>query len=208
MKDVIIREFQPGDLRQVAEILASSFRKDLLKLVKLPEVQMVDFLIETGEAYPHPFPGYIVAESNGEILGFIRLTWHKQNQPRAGFPISKILHYGWLTTIKLLVDRFIFPEKPQKGACHVTEIAVKQQVRRMGIATKLLYFGKEIALKNGLSKYTLNVNALNIKAFNLYQKMGFKIEKRRHNLLARWLMGVKEWYFMSQNLGTSNHQST
>lgn len=204
MKEVIIRGFQPSDLRQAAKILASSFRSDLFKLVKLSEAKMVDFLIETGEAFPYPFPGYIVAERNGELLGVMRLTWHKQNKPKARFKISKILRYGWLTTIKLLVMRYLFPEKPSKDACHVVEIAVKQQARERGIATKLMYYGKEVALKNRLSKYTLNVDASNITAFNLYQKMGFKIEKRHRNLLARWLMGVKEWYFMSQNLGASN----
>jgi len=200
---IILREFQPGDLRQVANITASSFRDSLQKLKNLPESEMADFLMETGEVPPFPFPGYIVAESNGGILGVIMFTWHNQNQPRVRFQISKILCYGWLTTIKLLVERFIFPEKPQKGACHVVMIAVKQQARRKGIATKLLFYGKEMALKNGLFKYTLNVDAFNISAFNLYKKMGFKIEKRRRNLLARWLMGVKEWYFMSQPLDLS-----
>ena len=139
----------------------------------------------------------------GEILGVIILSWYKQNQPKVRFQISKVLHYGFLTTIKLLVERFIFPEKPKKGACHVAEIAVKQQARRRGIATKLIYHGKKIALKNGLSKYTLNVESKNSAAFSLYQKLGFKIEKIHHNLLARWLMGVKEWYFMSQNIEPS-----
>ena len=202
-EEIILREFQTGDLRQVANITASSFRDSLLKLKNLPEGEMADFLIETGEVFPFPFPGYIVAESNGEILGVIMLTWRNQNQPRARFQISKILRYGWLTTIKLLVMRYLFPEKASKGTCHVSEIAVKQQARRKGIAMKLLCYGKEIALKNGLFKYTLNVDASNISAFNLYKKMGFKIEKKRRNLLARWLMGVKEWYFMSQPLDLS-----
>jgi len=200
---ISIREFQPDDLRQVANITASSFRESLLKLKKLPESEMADFLIKSGEVFPLPFPGYIVAERNGEILGVIILSWYKQNQPKVRFPISKVLHYGFLTTIKLLVERFIFPEKPKKGACHVVEIAVKQQARRRGIATKLIYHGKKIALKNGLSKYTLNVESKNSAAFSLYQKLGFKIEKIHHNLLARWLMGVKEWYFMSQNIEPS-----
>jgi ribosomal protein S18 acetylase RimI-like enzyme len=203
MKEIIIREFHPDDLRQVANITASSFRDSLLKLKNLPESEMADFLIETGEVSPFPFPGYIVAERNGELLGVMRLTWPKQYRPKARFQISKILHYGLLTTIKLLVDRFIFPEKPQKGTCHVAEIAVKQQARRTGIATKLIYYGKEIALKNGLSRYTLNVESSNATAFNFYKKLGFKIEKIHHNLLARWLMGVKEWYFMSQNIKPS-----
>lgn len=200
---LVIRNFKPGDLKQVASIMASSFRDELLKLINLTEDQMVDFLIETGEVFPHSFPGYIVAEKNGELLGLMKLSWSKQDKPKVRFPISKILHYGWLTTIKLLVMRYLFPEKPIKGACHVAEIAIIQRVRRKGIAIKLLCYGKEIAINNGLTRYTLNVDASNDAAFNLYKKLGFKIEKRRRNLMARWLLGVKEWYFMSQHLNQS-----
>ena len=198
--DLIIRNFQPSDLKQVAEIIASSFREDLLKLVSLSEDQMVDFLIETGEVFPYPFSGYFVVEKHGEILGLMMPRWPKQTRPKARLRVSKALHYGWLTTLKVLVMRYIFSEKPSKGACHVTEIAVKQQARRKGIGTRLLNYGKEIALRNGLTRYTLHVDATNNTAFNLYRRLGFKIVKRQRSLLARWLLDVKEWYFMSQDV--------
>lgn len=197
---LVIRNFKPGDLKQTASIMASSFRDDYLKLVNLPEDKMVDFLIETGEAFPHSFPGYIVAEKNGELLGLIILRWPRQNKPKVRFQISKVLHYGWFTTIKLLIMRYLFPEKPAKGTCHVAALAVIQKARRKGIAIKLLCYGKKLALSNGLNRYTLNADASNDAAFTLYKKTGFKIEKRLHNLMARWLLGVKEWLFMSQYL--------
>ncbi len=40
-KEIIIREFQPGDLRQVAEVLASSFKEELQKLTNLPEERIL-----------------------------------------------------------------------------------------------------------------------------------------------------------------------
>lgn len=203
MDGLVIRDFRHSDLRQVADIMASSFRDEFLKLVRLSEDQMVDFLIETGEVFPYPFPGYIVVEKNGELLGLMMLRWPKQNRPKARFPISRVLHYGWLTTLKVLVMRYLFPEKPSKGACHVAEIAVKQQAQGKRIATKLLDYGKEIALNNELTRYTLHVDAANDAAFNLYKKLGFKIERRRRSLMARYLLGVKEWYFMSQDLDLS-----
>lgn len=200
MDNLIIRNFQHSDLRQVADIEASSFRDELLKLVRLSEDKMVDFLIETGDVFPYHFQGYIVVERNGEVLGSMMLRWPKQYRPKVRFQISEVLRYGWLTTLKVLVMRYLFPEKPSNGACHVAKIAVKQQARGKGIGTKLLDYGKEIAISNGLTRYTLYVDATNDTAFNLYKKLGFKIEKRRRNLMTRWLLGVKEWYFMSQDL--------
>lgn len=201
--NLVIRDFKPEDLRQVANILASSFRDMILKIADLPEDKMADFLIETGDVFPYASPGYIVAQKNGEILGLMRLSWLKQNKPKVAFKISKILCYGWLTTIKLLIMRYLFPEKPKKGDCHVVEIAVLHKARRKGIATKLLCYGQQIALKNGLTKYTLNVDAENSAAYNLYKKMGFVIEKKHRNLIARWILDEKEWYFMSRYLGSS-----
>lgn len=198
MADIIIRNFQPEDLQQVARIMADSFRDDLLRLVNLPEDRMVEFLIETGEVYPYPYDGYIVAEKDGRILGLIRLSWLKQDKPKFKKQISGILHYGFRTIFKLLVMRYLFPEKLNRGVCHVSEIAVLKQERKRGIATRLLLFGKELAQTKGLSKYTLHVDARNKAAFNLYRKLGFIIEKRHDNLIARWLFGIKEWYFMSQ----------
>ncbi len=203
MDNLIIRDFQCTDLRQVANIEASSFRDELLRLVRLSDYRMVDFLIETGDTFPYPFQGYIVAEKNGELLGLMTLRWPKQYRPKVRFQIVKVFRYGWLTTLKVLVMRYLFSEKPSKGACHVAEIAVKQQARGKGIATKLLDYGKEIALNNELTRYTLHVDAANDAAFNLYKKLGFKIVKRRRSLIARWLLGVKEWYFMSQDLDLS-----
>ena len=118
MKDtgnLIIREFKPKDLSQVANILASSFREMYLKIVKLSEEEMANFIIETGEVPPYAYHGYMVAEEKGEILGLIMLSWFKQEKPKTVTKISKIFRYGWVTAMKLLIMRYLFPEKPKKG---------------------------------------------------------------------------------------------
>ena len=200
--NLLIREFQTQDLSQVAYILASSFREMYLKIVKLPEEEMANFAIETGEVSPYAYPGYIVAEEKGEILGVIMLSWFKQEKPKVATKLSKIFYYGFITAVKLLIMRFLFPEKPKRGACHVSVIAVLEKARGKGVATALLEQGRKVALANGFNKYTLNVDASNKNASRLYHKMGFRIEKRYRNLIARWILDEKEWYFMSQNLGT------
>jgi ribosomal protein S18 acetylase RimI-like enzyme len=200
--NILIRDFKPHDLSQVANILASSFLEMYNKIVKLQEVELANFIIETGEVPPDSYPGYIVAEENGEIQGLVILSWFKQEKPKLVTKISKIFHYGWITAMKLLIMRYLFPEKPKRGACHVSLIAVLKKARGKGIAAKLLEQGRIIALANGLNKYTLNVDSTNKVAYRLYQKMGFEIEKKYHNLIARWVLDEKEWYFMSKKLDT------
>ena len=198
-----IRDFNPDDLYQVANLQASSFREDLNRIVKLPDEKMAEFLIKVGEVCPCPFTGYLVAENSGEIMGVMILKWPEQSIPRSKFQLSKALHYGLYTTVKLIVMKYLFPEKPKKRTCHVADLAVKPSARRKGVGTSLLNYGKEVAKKQGLTRYTLHVDADNRPAFNLYQKTGFKVVTKKKNILARWLLGIKEWYFMSQDLNTA-----
>jgi len=203
MEDLIIRRFEAEDRQQVAALMASSFRDDWLKIVSLPDDKLPQFLIETGEILPYPFEGYMVAEEDGDILGMIKLKWVGQARPKFNPRTSRIFQYGFVPAVKLLVMRYFFPENPEKGACHVSEIAVSEKARRKGIATEMLLFGKKLASGKGLNKYTLNVDDDNKAAFNLYRKMGFTIEKSRRNLLAKWLLGTDKWHFMSQPIDGS-----
>jgi ribosomal protein S18 acetylase RimI-like enzyme len=200
MKDLIIRPFKTEDRRQLAALMASSFREDWLKIVRLPDKQMAEFLLATGEIFPLPFEGYMVAERGGEVVGMIKLKWAGQQVPGVKPPLSSVFQHGLVTAAKLLVMRYLFPEKPAKGACHVSELAVLERARGKGIATELLLCGKKIARQKGFQKYTLNVDARNQPAFHLYRKPGFSIEKSHRNLLAKWLFNMDRWHFMSQPL--------
>ena len=144
--------------------------------------------------------GNVVAENNGEILGAMMLKWRTQKRQKTIFKLSQALHYGWLTTIKLLVERFIFAHKPSSYACHVEALAVRPDAQGRGIGIRLLNYGKEKASKLGLKHHTLHVDPENKKAFNLYRKLGFTVVKKHRYLLARWLFGVEELYFMSQDI--------
>lgn len=196
--EVLIRDFRSGDLQQVAALFADAFREDYQKVVNLPQEKIANFLIETGGVFPLPFGGYVIAERSGQILGVMMLTWHRQERPRNRFRLSPALRYGLRTALKLFVERFLFPEKPRKNACHVEAIAVRSDARNRGIGATLLDYGKEIAAGRGLEIYTLHVDAANERAYGLYRKQGFRVIKKHKSLLARWLFGLKEWYFMSQ----------
>ena len=54
----------------------------------------------------------------------------------------------------------------------ISHLFVKQKFRNHGIASKILKETIKFAKKNGRKVY-LNVNVLNVKAYNLYRKLGF-----------------------------------
>ena len=201
MVTVNIRDFNNDDLSQVASLVAGSFREDINRIVKLPDDKMAEFIIDVGDVFPFPFPGYIVAESDGEIVGVMILRWPKQEVLKNKFRLSGALRYGLPATIKLIVMRYLFPERPGKETCHVAELAVKENARKKGIGTALLEYGKTVAKEKGLKKYTLHADAENKPALRLYQRTGFELVKKKKSILARWLLGVKVWHFMSQDIG-------
>lgn len=195
-----IRDYKPADYPQVAKLSAASFRKEWNKVVKLPDNDMALFLMDVGEVNPYPFEGYLVAEDEGEIVGVMILEWINQKVPKAKHKLSRVVHYGLYTTVKLMVMRYLFSENPSKGVCHLAELAVMPGAQKKGIGTKLIAYGREMARKQGFSQYALHVEADNQPALKLYQKMGFRLAKKKKHILARWLLGMKEWYFMSQNI--------
>ncbi len=201
MVTVNIRDFNKDDLSQVASLIAISFREDFNRIIKLPDDKMAEFIIDVGDVFPSPFPGYIVAENDGEIIGVMILRWPKQEVLKNKFRLSNALRYGLPATIKLIVMRYLFPERPGKETCHVAELAVKENARKKGIGTALLEYGKVVAKEKGLKKYTLHADAENKPALRLYQRTGFELVKKKKSILARWLLGVKVWYFMSQDIG-------
>lgn len=109
------------------------------------------------------------------------------------------MRYGLSVTIKVLFERYLFPERPQRGTCHIAELAVKSMRRGEGIGTVLLNYGKSVASDMGLMRYTLNVDISNDKALKLYKKQGFRGVRKTRNLLVRWLLGTRGWYSMSQD---------
>ena len=75
-------------------------------------------------------------------------------------------------------------EKPQSSFnnsrkfYHVEEFGVDENVRRKGVATALISFMKEDALRRGLKKFELDMWEFNDGALSFYEKVGFKTYRR------------------------------
>lgn len=75
-------------------------------------------------------------------------------------------------------------EKPQspfynsRKFYHVEEFGVDENVRRKGVATALIAFMKEDALRRGYKKIELDMWEFNDGALSFYEKVGFRTYRR------------------------------
>ena len=80
----------------------------------------------------------------------------------------------------VMVDYIDRPESPYRYAerfCHIAEICVEKDRRRMGVGKRLLDFVKQDAREKGLSRIELDVWAFN-DALEFYESEGFTVFRR------------------------------
>lgn len=79
---------------------------------------------------------------------------------------------------------------------HITNIVVKKIYRKQGIGSLLLKELIEISNKDNMTSITLEVNAKNLPAQNLYEKYGFKVLGRRK----KYYNGTEDAIIMTKDL--------
>ena len=137
-KTFTLRPFKPTDLEQVMHI----------NRVCLPENYTTFFFMNLYQRFPATF---IVAEENGEIVGYIMC------RIETGVPSFKLLGIT------------------RKG--HVISVAVLPDHQRKGIGYELMRKAMQAMVNYKAKECYLEVRASNVPAVNLYKKMGFEIAK-------------------------------
>ena len=67
------------------------------------------------------------------------------------------------------------------GDGEITNVAVDEEARGNGIATKMLIYAMEEMTKEGVEAFTLEVRVSNAPAIRLYEKLGFENKGIRKN---------------------------
>ncbi|MGB9741276.1 MAG: ribosomal protein S18-alanine N-acetyltransferase [Candidatus Bathyarchaeia archaeon] len=137
-KTFALRKFTLNDLQHVMHI----------NRVCLPENYTDFFFIDLHRRFPETF---IVAEENGEIVGYIMC--------RIEFGLSD---FGFSGLIK-------------KG--HIVSVAVMPEHRRKGIGQALIADALNGMRSYGAKQCFLEVRVTNDPAINLYTKLGFKVTR-------------------------------
>jgi len=152
-----LRYFMPSDLQRVMYINRTC----------LPENYTSFFFLDLYKRFPLTF---IVAEENGEIVGYIMC------RIETGLP-----NFGFLGLIK-------------KG--HVVSIAVLPEHRRKGIGQALMKEAMKNMRKYDARECYLEVRVSNKPAITLYEKLGFQIVKT----IRHYYMDGEDAYVMARKL--------
>jgi len=152
-----LRYFKPSDLQKVMHINRTC----------LPENYTSFFFLDLYERFPLTF---IVAEENGEIVGYVMC------RIETGLP-----NFGFLGLIK-------------KG--HVVSIAVLPEHRRKGIGQALMKEAMINMQKYNAKECYLEVRISNKPAITLYKKLGFQTVK----VIRHYYMDGEDAYLMARKL--------
>lgn len=141
-----MRQFKISDLDKVVSV----------NKVCLPENYSSYFFIDIFERFPETF---IVAEENGELLGYIMC------RIETGLPSLR---------------KFEFPK-----IGHIISIAVLPQYRKRGVGFALIRKALEVMAGHCKAKECyLEVRTSNLPAINLYKKLDFKITRTEKSYYA------------------------
>jgi ribosomal-protein-alanine N-acetyltransferase len=133
-----LRKFKMNDLGSVTRI----------NQVCLPENYTDFFFVDLYRRWPETF---LVAEENGEIVGYI------------------------MCRIEVGLSNLGLPGLAKKG--HVVSVAVIPEHRRMGVGGSLVTKAMEGMRKYGAKQCYLEVRMTNGEAIGLYKKLGFEVTR-------------------------------
>ncbi len=133
-----LRKFGPDDLQDVMQI----------NRICLPENYTDMFFMDLYERFPQTF---IVAEENGQIIGYI------------------------MSRIEVGISNFGLGGLVKKG--HVVSIAVMPQARRKGAASALIKAAMDGMCYYKAKQIYLEVRVTNDAGINLYKKLGLEVTR-------------------------------
>lgn len=207
-EEIEIRPFKINDYSQVVDILISSFGSKFKKLTNLKTDDLKSYMMDALLFDKEPQNGYFVATINNEVVGVVKTTYFnkmkiKNKSKISLFELAK--KYGLGNVIKLKFAGILLSNSTNKGEYYIEHIAVSETARGYGIGTKLLekVFDEAKQLKD-IKKVTLYVAGTNQRAVNLYERIGFKIIKKRNSLLMHLFFKKRTWYFMSKYLNNED----
>jgi ribosomal protein S18 acetylase RimI-like enzyme len=208
---MIIRNFREPDLYQIAEVLLSSFQDKFALMKQFSHEQQIQLLIDASFIEDHTFDGYLVAESEGKVVGVMLLKWRGQQRGRSHHGVSlfrSVRDYGAWPLVQLFLLSLLLKEGVTKDECYIEHIAVTESARGLGIGTALLahslWYTKETLRLNWTSLY---VASSNTSARSLYERVGFKVHMEKRSWLTQLVLHERTWIHMRLDHDVGRHRS-
>ncbi len=143
----------------------------------------------------------ISAVEDGELLGILAIQTKNKSFIDPSFE-DMVSVYGLISGIARTAKLSLLTHVPKNDEIHVEGIAVMESARGKGIGTRLLNELFSFASEMDKKRITLEVINTNPKAKDLYEQLGFNVEKRENvwpfNKIIGW--SFNEVIKMSKNV--------
>ena len=198
---VVVRPATVEDMPRVGEILVEGFSTKFgaifgRRIDRAPRViaQIEYLMLERGLCT------LFVAQMDGQVVGLLELTGRRERLSDVWGQLQIMLRkVGLLYTLRATIGLALLHEATVRDTAYVTNVAVSTDFRGRGVGWRLLESAEEWTQARGKSSLSLHVAASN-RARHLYERFGFRLEKRSEEWLTGWLFGIRAWLLMVKPL--------
>ncbi|MFP4170636.1 MAG: N-acetyltransferase family protein [Methanomassiliicoccales archaeon] len=188
MSDIAVRDFRTDDAQEVAEIMCQDLQRKFEMLRdEVPPEDLPCMVAESEMLKESEVPGYLVAEREGRVVGFLFLKWRGQERPAKGDGLS---YRGW----KLRFGLSLLTDSPKEGECFIEHLGAEDLER---VGPGLIDRGKEEASRRGLDSLVVHLAPHHQAEIDFFGSQGFREVGRLDSPLAQRTIGVGEWIRLS-----------
>jgi ribosomal protein S18 acetylase RimI-like enzyme len=198
---------QEEDFPTFGQILAESFQ-DKMKLVfknafksdPLTHIGHIFGKIGVHQTSSREISRNYILKSGSEVYGGIQLTFKgAEENYRAVWQIVKEA-IGWKKALRAAFLLAFFERTPKDYELHIDAIATHPSHRGEGVGSKILSFVENLGKLHGFSEIVLEVIGKNIRAKELYERMGYVVRKTHKTYLGKKTLNIPIIYEMVLNL--------
>ena len=167
----MIRQPKPEERKQIIPLIQTIIEDMELPILKVVSLNTLHTMLEEAmlqENFRYSLTNTLVYIEDETVSGVI-FGYHGHLEPRIDDPFYQLYEtYNIPSSIRLYED-----SETQAGEWYIDILSVHENHRRKGIGMKLLQKVEELAKKQGASVIALNCEEINVKAYQLYQKLGY-----------------------------------
>ena len=167
----MIRQPKPEERKQIIPLIHTIMEDMELPILKEVSPSTLHTMLEEAmlqEDFRYSLTNTLVYIEDGSVAGAI-FGYHGHLEKRIDDPFYQLYEtYNIPSSIRLYED-----SETQAGEWYIDILSVHENHRRKGIGIKLLQAVEDLAKQQGASVIALNCEEMNVKAYQLYQKLGY-----------------------------------
>lgn len=180
MQNIVVRKGNPEDARHFSELVLLTSPTFLPALFGSNVKNLMKNLFRHRRHY-YSFDRSFFIEVGGKIAGMAqlhKLRPRRREKIRLSLLLLKYLKWRFPTKVAGLLKSERLIKRVAGNDCYLGSVAVYPEFRRLGLGTKLLEAVEEEVKSIGKKRIVLHAETQNVRAINLYQRLGYRIEQK------------------------------